>query len=186
MNLSALVEHYGYAAVFVGALAEGESVLLAAGFAAHRGLLNLPVVVATAFIAATVGDQLWFHLGRTRGPWLLERFPSIESRARRLKPLLDRHPGLAVVALRFMYGLRTAGPAALGMLGVPSRTFTLFNALGAALWAVIVSGVGWQFGNAVQWLFDDLRSAEEVLLVGLFVAGIGFTAWRRCRARRQA
>jgi membrane protein DedA with SNARE-associated domain len=58
VNLPGLVEQYGYAAVFVGALAEGESVLLAAGFAAHRGLLHLPTVVATAAVAATIGDQV--------------------------------------------------------------------------------------------------------------------------------
>jgi len=184
VSLSSLVEQYGYAAVFVGALAEGESVLLVAGFAAHRGLLHWPVLVATAFVAATLGDQLWFHLGRRHGPWLLTRFPSMEPRARRLRPLLERHPGLAVVGMRFMYGLRTAGPAAIGMLGMPRLTFVLFNALGAALWALVVCGIGWQFGNAMQWLLDDLRQAEETLLVGLLVAGVGFTAWRRYRARR--
>jgi len=58
MSISSLIEHYGYAAVFAGSFAEGESVLLAAGFAAHRGLLELPLVMLAAFVAGTLGDQL--------------------------------------------------------------------------------------------------------------------------------
>ncbi|HMO48726.1 MAG TPA: DedA family protein [Rubrivivax sp.] len=184
LGVSALVAQYGYWMVFFGALAEGESVLLAAGFAAHRGLLQLPQVIALAFAAGTLGDQLAFHLGRRHGPRLLARFPSLARQAQRLQPLLARHPHAAVLGVRFAYGLRTAGPIALGALGVPRWTFVWLNLLGAALWATGFSLLGWQFGNAMQWLLRDLHAVQDAIMVGLLAGGLvlGLLWWRRRRA----
>jgi membrane protein DedA with SNARE-associated domain len=44
--------------VFLGTLLEAETILLSAGFAANRGLLQWPLVVAVAFVGATLGDQI--------------------------------------------------------------------------------------------------------------------------------
>jgi membrane protein DedA with SNARE-associated domain len=184
MNLSSLVEHYGYAAVFVGALLEGESLLLVAGYAAHRGLLRLPEVMLAAFVASTLGDQLLFLLGRTQGERLIARFPSINRHTKRITDLVAHYPNAAIVSIRFAYGLRLAGPMTLGALGVPARKFVVLNMLSAALWAVLFASVGYQFGSAMQWLLDDLREIEEVLLVGVMGAAVAWAVWRWHKGRR--
>ena len=183
LSVSALVAQYGYWMVFFGALAEGESVLLTAGFAAHRGLLQLPQVIALAFAAGTLGDQLAFHLGRRFGPRLLASRPSLARQAERLQPLLQRHPRATILSLRFTYGLRIAGPVALGALGVPRWTFVWLNMLGAALWATGFCLLGWQFGNAMQWLLQDLHAVQDAVMVGLLAGGLvlGLLWWRRRR-----
>ena len=61
------VANYGYLAVFIGTLLEGETILVAAGFAAYRGLLDLPSVVLVAIVGGTLGDQTAFQLGRWKG-----------------------------------------------------------------------------------------------------------------------
>ena len=186
MSVSSLVAQYGYAFVFVGALAEGESVLLAAGFAAHRGMLKLHEVMAVAFVASTLGDQLCFYLGRRHGPQLLARFPKLKAQVGRVEPMLQRHPNAAILSLRFLYGLRTAGPIALGALGVSRARFALLNMLSAALWAVAFSLLGYQFGHALDRLAPQLRTAEEAVLVTLLAVALIWTLWRRQRARRRA
>jgi len=178
MNLSSLVEHYGYAAVFVGALVEGETLLLVAGYAAHRGLLQLPGVMLAAFAAGALGDQLLFWLGRRHGARLFARFPALARRTQRVQDLLTRHPNAAIVSVRFLYGLRAAGPAALGALGVPPRKFVLLNLLGAALWAAAFGAIGYQFGYAMQWLLADLRSFEEGALLAVLLAALAWAVWR--------
>jgi membrane protein DedA with SNARE-associated domain len=183
MDISALLAQYGYAFVFVGALAEGESVLLVAGFAAHRGLLKLPDVMVVACVAATLGDQLCFYLGRRHGPALRTRFPSLSARIERMQPMLLRHPNAAVLSVRFLYGLRTAGPIALGMLGVSRLRFALLNLLSAAVWSAVFCLLGYQFGNALHWLLDDLRSAEEAVFAALLTAAVAWAVWRRLRRR---
>jgi len=134
-----------------------------------------------AFVAATLGDQLCFYLGRRHGPKLLARFPSLARRVERLQPMLQRHPDAAVLSLRFLYGLRTAGPIALGMLGVPRWRFALLNLLSAAVWSVAFCLLGYQFGNALHWLLDDLQSVEETVLAALVVAAAAWAIWRRLR-----
>lgn len=62
-----LVTDYGYLAILIGTFLEGEVILVIGGFLVHRGYLDLPVVIAVAFIGTLVGDQLYFNLGRTRG-----------------------------------------------------------------------------------------------------------------------
>ena len=181
MSVSALVAQYGLAFVFLGALAEGESVLLAAGYAAHRGLLELHEVVVTAFVAATLGDQLCFYLGRRHGPRLLARFPSLQARVQRVGPMLARHPNAAILSLRFFYGLRTAGPIALGALGVSGWRFAGLNLLSAALWSTLFCLIGYQFGNALQWLLPQLRAVEEAALVAVLAAALAWALWRRRR-----
>lgn len=185
MTVSALVAQYGYAFVFAGALTEGESVLLAAGFAAHRGMLELDRVIAVAFVAGTLGDQFYFYLGRRHGQRLLARWPALQARAQRVRPLLERHPNAAIFSLRFLYGLRTAGPIALGMLGVSARRFTLLNLLSAALWSLAFCLLGYQFGQVLQRLLPRLHAVEEAVLVGVLIAALGWTVWRRRRARHR-
>lgn len=183
MNLSSWIQQYGYWVVFFGALTEGESVLLVAGFAAHRGLLQLPWVMGLAFVAGTLGDQLCFHLGRRHGERLLARYPGLARQAQRVQPLLAKHPNASILSLRFLYGLRTAGPIAMGALGVSRWRFALLNMLSAAVWAVGISTLGYQFGNAVQWLLDDLRVVEESLLAAVCVAALAWALYRRVRWR---
>lgn len=185
MSVTALVAQYGYAFVFAGALAEGESVLIAAGFAAHRGMLQLHLVVAVALVAGTLGDQVCFYLGRHQGRRLLARWPTLRAQMQRVQPMLARHPNGAIVSLRFLYGLRIAGPIALGALGVSPLRFALLNLLSAALWALLFCLLGYQFGNVLQRLLPRLHAVEETALVAVLIAALGWTLWRRHRARRR-
>src|SRR5262245_49107572 len=91
MNLSELIEYYGYWIVLAGTLLEGESVLLLAGYAAYSGLLELHWVIAVAIAGSFLGDQLWFWMGRRHGARLLARYPSYAAQARRAEELLHRY-----------------------------------------------------------------------------------------------
>lgn len=183
MSLSGLILQYGYLAVFVGALLEGESVLLLAGFAAHQGWLHFAWVAAVAALGGTLGDQGYYWLGRRYGDAVLRRFPGLSGRVERVRGLLQRHHAPLIVGVRFMYGLRVAGPLAMGASGVPAWRFALFNALGAAIWAPLVAGAGYLFGQTLEWLFDDIRRYQEAALAALLVlallGALLHRVWRR-------
>lgn len=63
MDFNHLISHYGYIALVVGSLAEGETVTLLGGIAAHQGLLKFPLVVMAVAIGGMIGDQLLYFLG---------------------------------------------------------------------------------------------------------------------------
>ena len=176
------VQHYGYTAVALGTFVEGEAVLLAAGYAAHRGWLWLPGVVAVAALCGAAGDQLVFLLGRRHGAALLARMPVWRRQVPRIERLLARYPAGAIVSVRFLYGLRLAGPFAMGAVGVPIARFAMLNLAGALLWAVLGAALGWYFGATVEALAGDIRLIEEALLAGLIAIGLMWAAWRAWRA----
>lgn len=177
--LNDLIADYGYLAVFAGTLLEGETILLAAGFAAHRGLLDWRLVLAIAVIGATLGDQLAFLLGRWKGKALIARFPTLASKVERVKTLLERHHAPFIMVVRFLYGLRIAGPLILGSGRLPLPRFAILNLLGAVLWATLVTGAGYLFGLTIAALLEDLKQIEAAIVLGILSLGVLLWLWRR-------
>ena len=185
-TLPGLISDYGYFAVFVGTLLEGEAILMLAAYAAHQDYLSLPLVIVVAFFGATLGDQFFFLLGRRYGTRLLERFPTLRERAARVDRLLLRYHGGVIIGIRFAYGLRIAGPITIGMSTLPASRFFFFNAVGALIWAPLIAGVGYLFGHTMDWLLVDFKRFEAigfVALIGILavVAVIGHLYKRRRR-----
>jgi membrane protein DedA with SNARE-associated domain len=179
VTLVDFVSAYGYAAVLAGTLLEGESILLLAGFAAHQGHLSLEVVLLIAFVGGTLGDQVFFWIGRHWGGLLLERSPLARARTARVAALLQRCDAALVFGIRFMYGLRIAGPVAMGALGVKAGRFALFNALGAAVWAVVIGGGGYLLGHSLEAFLGDLERYEGAIFGGaLALIALAFLAHR--------
>lgn len=183
MNISNLVEQYGYIAVFIGTFLEGETVLLFAGFAAHRGLMKLPEVMLLAFIASTLGDQFFFFLGRLYGDRLFTKYPALRKQVPRVENLLATHHTPLILSIRFMYGLRVAGPIIMGAMNISPLRFCILNVIGAAIWAVLVAWAGYQFGNVLEVLLHDVKVVEEIVLVGILCAGFTWAIYRHYKKR---
>lgn len=179
--LTQLVAEYGYLAVFAGAVLEGETILILAGFAAHQGYLSFPLVTTIALFGGTLGDQIFFMLGRRYGVTLLRRFPQWNPGAQRVNLLLLRYHAGVIIGVRFMYGLRIVGPIAIGMSEVPAWRFILFNVIGAAIWAPLIAGVGYLFGQTLQWLFADIKHYEEVALLVVIGGALMLSLFHRLR-----
>lgn len=175
MDLEALIAHYGYVVVLVGAILEGEAILILGAAAARLGYLKFTWVLAAAATGAFIGDSVYFFLGRRYGVRALARFPRLQRAMPRIDALITRWRWGAVIALRFMYGLRTVGPLALGTSSLPTWQFVAANAIGAVLWTAIVGGIGFAAGHAAEKLLGDLRDAEIALFaLALAVAVVVF------------
>jgi membrane protein DedA with SNARE-associated domain len=73
MSLETLITQFGYPALIIGLLLEGETVLVLAAFMAHRGYLSLPLVIVVGCLVSFASDQFFFWMGRTRGSRFLEK-----------------------------------------------------------------------------------------------------------------
>lgn len=188
MTIESAVATYGYVALFAGGLLEGETVVIAAGFLAFRGYLDLSLVVVTAFVAAYVADQTFFLLGQRQGRRFLARHPAWLNRVDRVSAIIRRHPLAIIFGYRFMYGVRTVTPFAIGMSGIRYRSFALITLASTALWATVVSTAGYYFGNVLQPLLGDLERYDKVIVLALLVLGLvswvvlkGRGAWKQRR-----
>jgi membrane protein DedA with SNARE-associated domain len=183
--LESLIARYGLLAVFAGTFFEGETVLVLAGFAAHRGYLALPAVILAAGLGTLLGDQLWFWAGRLGGARLLAARPAWRQRVERSRGFLARHEAHVIWSFRFLYGLRTVAPFVLGMSGTPPLRFLALNAASAALWAVLVGGAGYLLGAALERLLGRVREVEGYVFGAIALAGLGVWAWHFVRTRRE-
>jgi membrane protein DedA with SNARE-associated domain len=184
MDIAALIAQYGYAAVFLGALFEGETVLLLAGYAAHLGYLDLAVLTGVAALGAVAGDQFFFWLGRRHGTMLLQRRPVIRRKIGHALALIRRHPSGIILAMRFMWGLRIALPIAVGLSGVRRWRFFWLNLASAALWAPLVSGAGYTFGALLSRHLAMLHRVEHWVMLGIAIAVLALRGYLTSRHAR--
>jgi membrane protein DedA with SNARE-associated domain len=181
-TLAADLGHLGYLAVFAGSLLEGETILVLGGVAAQHGYLSFWGVVALAAAGAFIGDQVSYFIGRRYGAALLARFPALGARAPRVYALLKRWDVLAIILVRFVYGLRIAGPIVIGSSGIAAWRLVVFDLIGALVWAPLVAGAGYFAGQAVQAWLGRLQHSHILLAMALLL--VGGMAWMASRWRR--
>jgi membrane protein DedA with SNARE-associated domain len=180
-----LIERYGYLAVFAGAFVEGETLLVIAGFLASGGHLELATVMLFGFLGGLAGDQCYFYLGRAGGRPLLERHASWLPKMERIEHILARHGTLLMLGYRFMYGVRLITPIVLGAFRVSRLRFLAFNLVNASVWATLVAGLGFAFGEVITRMFAEVRRYEFFVVIALASVGICWWLFRRTRERRR-
>ncbi len=138
--------------LLLGFFLPGDSLLFLAGALVASHVMPVPVWLlgAGVLIAAVVGDQLGYVIGRRVGPRLFSRPDSrlfSHANVERAEHFFARHGSKAVVLARFLPVLRTFVPATAGVGRMDRRVFTTFNLLGAAIWTGVVLATGFLFGG---------------------------------------
>jgi membrane-associated protein len=179
----------GYGLVFaliaietMGIPVPGETALIAAGLLAHKGRLEIEVLVALAAAAAILGDNVGFAIGRVGGRRLFERpGPFHTQRLAALaagEPFFARHGPKAVFLGRWVAGLRIASAWLAGMNRMDWRRFVFWNALGGICWAVSI-GLGAYF---VGHAFEEIVGVGGIVAAGIVTAALtGLFVWRHRR-----
>lgn len=187
MDINSLIEQYGYAALVIGSVAEGETITLLGGVAAHQGLLKFPLVIAAVALGGMIGDQLLYFLGLRFGPTLLKRFAKHKKKINRAQRLIQRHPYLFVIGTRFMYGFRVIGPILIGASRLSPKIFLPLNVVGAIAWALIFTTLGYVGGEVIApWLHNlDQHLKHWAWLILVVVAVIGVRLWMRHREKKK-
>ncbi|QGN38879.1 DedA family protein [Klebsiella oxytoca] len=178
MDINNLISQYGYAALVIGSMAEGETITLLGGVAAHQGLLKFWLVVISVALGGMIGDQLLYLLGRRFGGRILRRFSRHKKRIEKAQRMIQRRPYLFVIGTRFMYGFRVIGPLLIGASRLPPKVFLPLNILGALVWALIFTTLGYLGGEAIgPWLHNLDAHLKHWIWLILAVALVVAAHW---------
>ena len=90
---------------------------------------------------------------------------------------IRRHPDIWVLSFRFVYGLRTVMPVAIGLSGYPPRRYLLLNGIGAAVWATALGLAAYHFGSFLEHMLGNVKKYELWVLGALVL--IGALLWIR-------
>ena len=182
--LQNFLHEFGYFALFLGTFFEGETVLVLAGFLAFRGYMDIKMVMLVAFLGSYAGDQLWYFLGRRHGRKLLARKPRWQAMGDKALDHIRRHPDLWVLGFRFVYGLRTVMPVAIGLSGYPPGRYLLLNGIGALIWSAALGLAAYHFGALLEGILGSVKRYELWVLGGLILLGVVLWITRSYRAAR--
>src|SRR4051795_6061477 len=173
MTPELLLQKFGYLAVFVGTLLEGETILVMAGFFAERGYLDVVPVALTAFAGSFIGHVIWFWLGRAKGVKILDRFPRMKTHFGKGIRLFERYGAPAIFLTQWLYGLRITCAVIIGISKVSTLKFLLYEALTCIVWAIIIGTAGFYFGRAVERVLGRAAHIEKYGLLVLVVVALG-------------
>jgi len=195
-HLAAFVQAYGpwvYALLFAIVFVEtgvvvmpflpGDSLLFVVGTLCGAGLMSLPLAMALLILAAVLGDQTNYLIGRHVGPrvWSWEQSRLFNKRAfEQAHAFYERWGGITIILARFMPFIRTFAPFVAGVAEMNRARFTSYNVIGALIWVISLTLAGYLFGNLpiVQQHLSKIIWAL-ILVPGLIAI---FGAWRARRA----
>lgn len=184
----------GYPSAGLGILIEsagvpfpGEALLLAAAAWAATRHHSIILVILFGFIGATAGADLGYFLGHRGGRPFVERFGSVfhvrPEHMAHAELFFARHGDKAVLAARFVLGLRTWGSMLAGMARMPFWRFQLFSALGGLGWATAIGIAGYVLGSNLALLETIVRDIGIGGLVILFLIALVLLVARERAAR---
>lgn len=193
------VVRHGYVLLFVWILAEQGALplpsvplLLACGALAKDGRLSAHWIVLTGLAACLVADNAWFILGRTRGGRVLRLICRVslepDSCVRQTETLYQKYGSRSLLISKFVPGLNAVAAPLAAISGLSFGRFVLFDGLGAAIWIVFYTGLGYIFSNQLDRIGDyAARAGSSIALVvaALLAAWIGYKYWQRQRFLRK-
>jgi membrane-associated protein len=199
-HLTELVQAYGvwvYGLLFLIVFVEtglvvmpflpGDSLLFMVGTLAGAGALSLPTSIVVLLLAAVIGDQVNYTIGRYFGPKVFQWEDSRWFNRRAFDSahrFYNTYGGITIVIARFMPFIRTFAPFVAGVAEMDRAKFTFYNLLGAVLWVVSLTVIGYLFGNIplVQQHLSKVIWAL-ILIPGLIALYSGWKASRQAEQR---
>ncbi len=199
-HLEAFVVAYGpwvYALLFIIVFVEtgvvvmpflpGDSLLFIVGAMCGAGLMQFSIAVPVLLVAAILGDQCNYSIGRYLGPkvfqWENSRWFNKKA-FDQAHAFYERYGGVTVILARFMPFIRTFAPFVAGVAHMTRAKFTMFNVVGALIWVIGIVSAGYFFGN-LEWVKNNL---EKIIWGLILVPGLIaiFGAWKAGRAEKAA
>lgn len=195
-HLEAFVQTYGlwvYALLFLIIFVEtgvvimpflpGDSLLFVVGALCGVGLMSFPIACAVLIVAAILGDQCNYTIGRYFGPKVFQWEDSRlfnKAAFNRAHDFYERYGGITIILARFMPFLRTFAPFVAGVAAMGRLKFTSYNVVGALIWVLGICTAGYFLGS-IPWVKVNLDKIiwGMILIPGLIVM---YGAWK---ARRQ-
>ena len=170
------LKEYGYIVLFAWSILEGELGLIMAGIMSHTGDMFLPLAIVVGAFGGFVGDQIYFYIGRFNKKYIHNKIRSQRTKFALAHLLLKKYGWPIIFAQRYMYGMRTIIPMAIGLTKYSSRQFAIINFVSAIFWASITIIPAYFYGNELLNLLKWIKAHWyfAIPLIIIIVVTIGY------------
>jgi len=158
--------------LMVGFFLPGDTLLMSAGIFAAQGKLSIALTIAVISLAAILGDNTGYAIGRVLGPKLFRKKDGIIFRqeyVKRAEKFYERFGSKTMLFAHFVPIVRSFAPMVAGVAKMPRPSFVFFDAIGDIVWATSVTLVGYWFGSKIPNI--DTYILPAIGLATLFTFG---------------
>lgn len=149
------LKEYGYIVLFAWTILEGELGLIMAGIMSHTGDMFLPIALLVGATGGFVGDQIYFYIGRFNKRYIHRQLVTHRRKFAIAHLLIKKYGWPIIFIQRYMIGMRTAIPMAIGLTKYSGKKFALINFISALFWASVTIIPAYYFGaeilNVIKW-----------------------------------
>ena len=154
--------------LLVGFFLPGDSLLFTAGFLTSQGYLPIVPLILLCFIAAVLGDNVGYAIGKRIGPRLFVREESFffhKNNVEKTRAYFERYGPKTIVIARFIPVVRTFAPLMAGVGTMPYRIFFLYNLAGGLLWSVCIPILGYALGATIPDVDHYLLPIIAIMII---------------------
>ncbi len=154
--------------LLIGFFLPGDTLLIAAGIMAATGALSIEWTIIGIALAAIIGDNVGYTIGKYSGKKLFTKKDGILFRheyVERAQAFYDKHGGKTIILARFVPIVRTFAPMVAGIGKMPRKSFFFYNVIGAVIWATSLPLLGYWLGSRIPWIGDALEYAIIAVIV---------------------
>lgn len=159
---------YGYIVLFLYSLGGGFVALMAAGVLSYAGKMDLSTTIAIAFLANFIGDALLFYMGRYHKSEVMNYLHKHRRKLALSHLLMKKHGSWIIIIQKYVYGIKTLIPIAIGLTKYSFAKFNILNAVAAALWAVSIGYGSYLAGDALTTAYTIIAERPYIAPVILF------------------
>lgn len=153
--------------MMVGFFFPGDTLLLSAGVLAAAGKLHLPLVLLVAAVAAILGDNIGYQIGKFLGPKLFKKDSFIfrHEYIERAERFFEKYGSKTMMLAHFVPIVRTYAPVAAGAAKMPRAKFAIFDAIGDIAWAVTITLIGYFVGSRIPSIDKYIEPVLVLIIV---------------------
>jgi len=163
--LESIIQDWGYLALFLYSFGGGMLGLAVAGFFAFNGDLNISYVIIVAFVSNFLGDQFLFTIARNNKDYAKEMMQKHKRKIALSHLMMRKYGSLVVFIQKYLYGIKTLIPLAMGLTKYSNKKFMFFNAMAALIWAIVVGYTSYMLGDIFIEMIEEFKFYAIVILV---------------------
>ena len=160
-----LIKDWGYIVLFLYSFGGGFLALAVAGVLSYAGDLNIYITLIVAGSANFVGDQFLFFLARNNKSYAKQMMGKHKRKIALAHLMMRKYGSIVVFLQKYIYGIKTLIPLAMGLTKYDARKFTLYNILATIIWTVVVGSISYILGELVYTCVDEFKTYGIVFVI---------------------
>ena len=166
---------YGYIGLFLYSLGGGFMALMAASVLASQGKMDLGIVMTVAFVGNFIGDTLLFYMARYHKSDMMNYLRTHRRKLALSHIVMKRHGSWVIYLQKFVYGIKTLIPLAIGLTKFPFVKFTINNFFATIVWAAVVGFGSYLAGDVLMSGYQVV--ADRPYLAPIILVTIAGSIW---------